>query len=82
MKEHDVFRHSDGRIETVKRGWSWPVCLFCWFWTRGDFRLQAFTNVVDGDAFNLLLGDAQSPGRSGPMSSRRSTTATPRVTRR
>ncbi len=32
MKEHDVFRHSDGRIETVKRGWSWLASLFCWFW--------------------------------------------------
>ena len=32
-------------------------------YTQGDFRLQAFTNIVDGDAFNLLLGDAQSPGR-------------------
>ena len=32
-------------------------------YTRGDFRLQAFTNVVDGEAFNLLLGDARNPGR-------------------
>ena len=32
MKHYNVFAHPDGRIETVKRGWSWPGFLFGGFW--------------------------------------------------
>ena len=32
-------------------------------YTRGDFRFQAFTNIMDGDAPNLLLPDPNNPGQ-------------------
>ena len=31
-------------------------------YTRGDFRFQVFTNILDGDAPNLLLPDPARPG--------------------
>ncbi|WP_392563339.1 DUF2628 domain-containing protein [Orbus wheelerorum] len=32
MKNYKVFKHSDGRIEAVKQGWSWPGFLFGFIW--------------------------------------------------
>ena len=32
-------------------------------YTQGDFRFQVFTNIMDGDAPNLLLPDPNNPGQ-------------------
>ncbi|WP_392552237.1 DUF2628 domain-containing protein [Orbus wheelerorum] len=32
MKNYKVFKHSDGRIEAVKQGWSWPGFFFGFIW--------------------------------------------------
>ena len=32
MNIYNIFRHSSGRIEAVKVGWSWPAFGFTAFW--------------------------------------------------
>ena len=32
MKNYNIYKHSDGKIEAVKQGWSWPAFFFSWIW--------------------------------------------------
>lgn len=32
MKNYNVYKHSDGKIEAVKKGWSWPGFFFSGIW--------------------------------------------------
>lgn len=32
MKNYNVYKHADGKIEAVKQGWSWPGFLFGAIW--------------------------------------------------
>lgn len=32
MKNYNIYKHSDGKIEAVKQGWSWPAFFFGGIW--------------------------------------------------
>lgn len=32
MKNYNIYKHSDGKIEAVKQGWSWPAFFFGAIW--------------------------------------------------
>ena len=32
MKNYNIYKHPDGKIEAVKQGWSWPAFFFGWIW--------------------------------------------------
>lgn len=32
MKNYNVYKHADGKVEAVKQGWSWPGFLFGAIW--------------------------------------------------
>lgn len=32
VNQYSIYRHSDGEVEAVKHGWSWPGFFFIWFW--------------------------------------------------
>lgn len=32
MKNYNIYKHPNGKIEAVKQGWSWPAFFFGWIW--------------------------------------------------
>ena len=36
-RRYDVYRKSNGDLETIKQGFSWPACIFgaIWAWSKG-----------------------------------------------
>lgn len=48
MKNYKIYTDSQGKIETVKMGWSWSAFVFTWVWTLKNkvWRVTTLTTGV------------------------------------
>jgi len=56
MKQYKIFKHSSGKIEAVKQGWSWPAFVFNWIWVIVKKQwLLGFGIIFLWGSFNVSL---------------------------